>query len=410
MPLRYVAVTLITCVFYASLAHGSAPFHGAKAAGMNTAFTGLADDPAAILYNPAGIAQLDGTQLYGGGTALTLGSTYRNPSGQSVETQFKVFFVPHMFLTHRLHLNSMTVGLGIFAPFGIGGRKWPAGGPTRYSSIESSIGTVAVNPTLAIKLLPSLSIGVGFDYIMARNVADSAVDQSTSGAADARIYIKTKGDGWGYNLGLLYRADNTWSIGAAYRSSITVDQNGSFDMTNIAPAIQPLFGGSTFESPASGKLNFPEQVDLGIAYRPMQCWVLDVDIEWTGWSSFQRAELDLANKVPAAGLTDISVPLNWHDVWAYKIGGDFQVSDHLSLRAGYAFLNTPVPEATLSPANPDGNQHNFSVGIGWREGKWTIDGYYNLGIFVKRNVSNSILSGSYESHAHYLGVSVGWHI
>ena len=404
----YYFLVLAGCIFDMAPTHASAPIHGAKAAGMNTAFTGVADDPSAILHNPAGITQLDGTRIYAGGSVVIPKSTYESPGGDSVDTQFQAFFPPNFYITHGLSHYGMTAGLGVYAPFGIGGRKWPADGLTRYSSIESTLGTVTINPTLAVKLRPDLSVAAGFDYMLAQNDTDTAVDQSALGAADARTKIKTHGDGWGYNLGLFYRPNSAWSAGLAYRSGISVDQKGTLDMNNIAAAAQPLFGGSSFQTAVSGKVDFPEMADIGIAYRPTERWVIDVDAEWTGWSSFQRAQLDLATEVPAAGLTDISVPQDWHDTWGYKIGADFKVSDHLSLRAGYAYFNTAVPAATLTASDPDADQHNVSVGLGWREGRWTIDGYYNLGIFRNRRVTNAILSGRYETYVQYFGTSVGY--
>ena len=401
-------LVLAICVFDMMPAYASAPIHGAKAAGMNTAFTAVADDPSAVLHNPAGITQLDGTRIYAGGSAVIPNSTYHSLGGESVDTQFQAFFPPNFYITHGLSRYGMTAGLGIYAPFGIGGRKWPADGLTRYSSIESTIGTLTINPTLAVEVRPGLSVAAGFDYMLAQNLTDTAIDQSAAGAADARMKIKTHGDGWGYNLGLLYRPGGAWSVGLAYRSGICVDQKGTLDMNNIAPPVQPLFGGSSFQTPVSGKVDFPQMADIGIAYQPTERWVIDVDAEWAGWSSFQRVQLDLATEVPAAGLTDISVPQDWHDTWAYKIGADFQISDRLSLRAGYAFLNTAVPEATLTAANPDAGQHNVSIGLGWREGRWTIDGYYNLGIFKTRHVTNTNLSGRYETYVHYFGTSVGY--
>ena len=37
--------------------------HGARAAAMGTAFVGLADDPSAFAYNPAGLAPAPGTRI-----------------------------------------------------------------------------------------------------------------------------------------------------------------------------------------------------------------------------------------------------------------------------------------------------------------------------------------------------------
>src|SRR5882672_11412239 len=54
---------------------------GAKALGQGNAFAGLADDPSALYFNPAGITQLKGTQLSVGGEALV---AYVNRTGEGV--------------------------------------------------------------------------------------------------------------------------------------------------------------------------------------------------------------------------------------------------------------------------------------------------------------------------------------
>ncbi len=386
------------------------PVHGARAAGMNTAFTAVADDPSAILHNPAGITRLEGTAIYGGGSALFPVSRYRSPAGESVETRAQVFFPPHLFLTHSLQRSRVTVGVGVYAPFGVGGRLWPDDGPTRYSAIESYIATQAVNPALAVILTPALSLAAGIDYVRAKNFSDTAVDQSMVGAGDARLEMEADGDGWGYNLGLMWQAPAGFSLGLTYRSEVRVDQKGHLKLRDIATPLQGLFGGPDFRTAARGSIDLPASANLGIAWRPGGQWVIDLDVEWTGWSSFQEAGIDLAQEVPPAGLTDITIPQDWRDVWAYKLGADCRVSERISLRAGYAFLNTPVPEATLTPAHPDADQHNVSLGFGWHYGPWIIDGYYNYGRFMQREVDNTLLFGTYDNTIHYLGLSLGyWH-
>jgi long-subunit fatty acid transport protein len=78
------------------------------------------------------------------------------------------------------------------------------------------------------------------------------------------------------------------------------------------------------------------------------------------------------------------------------------------LRAGYAFIQGVVPEHTLGPENPDVDQHNLSIGAGWQNDRITLDGFYNLGLFDNQQVSNSLLSGSYDTEIHYFGISCGY--
>jgi hypothetical protein len=60
------------CLFLTSpnTVFGGFPFHGAKAAGMGATFVAVADDPSAITFNPGGLTQLEGTNLYGGITSI----------------------------------------------------------------------------------------------------------------------------------------------------------------------------------------------------------------------------------------------------------------------------------------------------------------------------------------------------
>jgi len=63
---------------------------GAAASGKGNAFTGEANDPSAIFYNPAGITQLPGTQFMIGTSIVKLDSTFRSstssPTGSNSGT------------------------------------------------------------------------------------------------------------------------------------------------------------------------------------------------------------------------------------------------------------------------------------------------------------------------------------
>jgi long-chain fatty acid transport protein len=397
---------------FACLAPGfcfaGAPVLGAKAAGMGTAFVAVADDPSAIAYNPAGLAGFRGTHIYGGATAVIPSSKYESPSGDSEESEFQVFFPPHLYVSSDLHSEDLAVGLGIFSPFGIGGLKWSDTGLTRYASTESLIATLAVNPAVAYRVSPSLSVGFGVFYMYGLNSAERMVNQSAVGAGDARYRLEADGGGFGFNLGLLVTPCEALSLGFAYRSRTNVDQSGTVKVRNIAPALQPLFGGSRFKTDVETTLHFPEDATAGVAFRPTERLTLTADVEWVNWSRFSRYDLDFEHEVPAAGFTDVSIPLDWHDSWLFKAGGEYKINPSYALRFGYAYVTTPVPEHTLSPDNPNADQHNLCIGFGYASNGLVVDAFYNPDFFVGRKVHNSILSGKYESFAQYVGLSVGY--
>lgn len=390
-----------------ALAAAGGPVHGAKGSAMGTAFVAVADDPSAIAFNPAGLTQQTGTNIYGGPTLVIPSTSYENSSGQKENTAGQVFFPPSLYAASDLGTKELRLGLGIFSPFGIGGRKWSSEGLTRYSSVKSQIATLSINPTLAYQALPVLSIGFGVNYMLSKNEAQKMLDQSMMGAGDGTIKMKGSGHGWGCNAGVMFIPDDKLSLGLAWRSRVKVTSTGNMTVSNIAPALQPLFGGAEFSTGISSPATFPDIISLGAAWRPLKELTLALDFEQIRWSSFKNAELTLLNKVPAAGFSDSSTALDWRDIWTIKAGAEYKVNDRLALRGGYAYVATPVPDHTLDAGNPDSTQHNFSLGFGYRRSSMTLDFFYMAGFYTDRTVSNSLLSGKYGNFVHYTGLSIG---
>lgn len=398
-------LSLVVIIPTASQAGG--PIHGAKAAAMGTAFVAVADDPSAILHNPAGLASLKGTNLYGGGTAVFLSSEFKSPEGGHERTSFQVFLPPHFYVSSDLGTNSLVLGLGLYSPFGIGGRKWSETGLTRFASTEGTIGTVSANPTVVWRVIPQVAVAAGVDILYAFNRMVRMVDQSLLGAGDGRLSFKGDGLGWGYNFGLLVFPGGKVSFGFAYRDGIRVKQKGTLAFERIAPPLQPAFGGGVFRTDASMVVHFPEIFSWGVAFRPNARLTLAADVEWVRWSSFDQTMLNLKRQVPPARFSNIPLDFRWEDSWQIKFGGEYKVNEKLSLRAGYAFVETQVPGLTLNPGNPDSDQHNITVGFGYKIRKWEVDAFYIAGFFHDRRINNAILSGTYQSFAHYTGFSIG---
>ena len=379
------------------------PVHGAKAAAMGTAFDAVADDPSAILFNPAGLTQIKGSAAYFGVTALKPSTTYTAPLGASETTESQIFYPFHLYAASAMETENLVFGVGLYSPFGIGGRKWSTTGPTRYASTESTIATFSVNPTVAWRVSSRISVAAGADYMRSDMKMQKMIDQSALGAGDAETAIKADGAGWGYNAGVLLFPTEDLRIGLAYRSRITVKYSGTMTIDGLSPL---LLGTSQFSSPVSSTSVFPDIYSLGIAYKPTERLVLDADVEVVRWSSFKHADLDIKQEAPPF-ITDSSTPLDWKDSWQYKLGLEYRMSERHFLRCGYAYIKNPVPEQTLEPGNPDADQHAFSIGTGYQHAPFWLDWFYSYNVYKKRSVQNNILSGEYESKAQYLGVSGG---
>jgi long-chain fatty acid transport protein len=228
------------------------------------------------------------------------------------------------------------------------------------------------------------------------------------GAADAKLSLEADGGGWRYNFGAIVFPEEKFSLGFAYRSGTKVDQSGTITVDGIAPGLQPLFGGSRFKTAVDTTIDFPDIVSFGIAYRPTRKLTFAVDCEWVGWSSFDKQELDLRDEVPQAGFSDSSTPLDWKDSWLFKAGAQYSVNDKLALRGGYVFVESPVPDHTLTPAAPESDQHDFAIGFGYKMTKAVLDFFYMAAFFEDNKVDNNVLIGEYENFVHYIGFSWGY--
>ncbi len=166
------------------------------------------------------------------------------------------------------------------------------------------------NPVVAWRVLPTLSIAFGVDYLWAYNHAEQKVDQSMLQATDGTSEFTADGGGWGWNVGMLWQVHPQFNIGAAYRSGITVDLSGDIKLKDIAPVLQPLFGGSKINSHAHTSLDFPDIATLGVAWYPNNRWTVTVEGEWIGWSSFKSQTITVDEPVANAGFDTVKLICN----------------------------------------------------------------------------------------------------
>ncbi|MGH9442990.1 MAG: OmpP1/FadL family transporter, partial [Thermoanaerobaculia bacterium] len=99
---------------------------GAKATGMGLAFAGIADDPSAIFYNPAGIAWQEHFSGQGGFAVLgrfqgdfTGADPYPGVGQNGSIDNTQQFLVPNLYLVVPLTAD-LNFGLAVDAPYGLG--------------------------------------------------------------------------------------------------------------------------------------------------------------------------------------------------------------------------------------------------------------------------------------------------
>src|SRR5690348_3706679 len=276
------------------------------ASARGEAFAATADNASAIYYNPAGITQLEGNNVRGGlyGIYLNPGFTPTNgaPNGGTYHSSYDLAAVPQLFYAYTPRNSPLSLGLGVYAPYG-GNIDWPQNTGFRAVAINGSLKYFRINPVIALKLAPNLSIGGGVmvDY------GKIDLEQGLSAAPQPPNFYRFIGDGWtvGYNLGALWQPIDQISIGATFRSATQFTMDGHTEFEKFSSGI-PF---TTL--PAHADFTFPLTAVVGISYRPTSKWNLEFDADYTDWRSFDRTTIYQQSTPPPGGPQNPVVTLDW---------------------------------------------------------------------------------------------------
>jgi long-chain fatty acid transport protein len=143
-------------------------------------------------------------------------------------------------------------------------------------------------------------------------------------------------------------------------------------------------------------------VSGGISFRPTPNWNLEVDVDWTDWSTVKNAVIDQVG----------TLPLNWESSFFYEFGVTRQLGGGYYLSAGYFYSEASTPDQYYTPLVPDTNLHVGSLGLGYKGQHWTAALAGQLIGGAYRNVESTInpaVNGQYRLFTPTLSFSVGYH-
>ena len=395
---------------------------GSKAMGMAGAFTAQADDPSAMFHNAAGIAFQNKRAFSLGGTLVTGQADFTGAppfpgNGVTEKTEDLQEVVPHFYWVEPIN-DSLTFGLGLNAPFGLS-VEWAdkEDFTGRFISTRSALTSVDLNPTIGWKASDNFAIGLG---VIARFSEVELMNHQTTMFPGVPVPIEfaeadlqsDRETGFGFNLGLLHKYNNSFHWGFQYRSRMDVDYTGNLTLTQILTGIPPVDAGLGAlipfgeAIPVKTAIEFPDIASLGLGFATSANSWLELDINWTGWSTFDQ----LVVAIDSPLFDDLVLTQDWDDAWQYRIGFRFNTSESSQWRFGYIYDETPQPERTAGPVLPDANRNDFTFGYGFTGGKFTFDLALMYVKFDDRTVTESevFYFGSYNQDAWLLGATFGF--
>ncbi len=394
--------------------------------GRAHAMVASVNDAAAVYYNPAAMLEV-GKYAAKVGVQFVAPTVQYEGQGTSMETSNETFTIPHLYVVHQYEDKGLAVGFGVFTNFGLG-TTWSNDGPFRYIATDTELKTKTLNLNVAKKFGDKFSFAVGVDYMSSDVRYDSMFPFGffIPGSADGYTVLKGTGDGWGYNLALLFKPTKQIKIGMSYRSEIKTELTGDMEVLNFPSGLQPLLAlkgmrGDDYKTSQSVNIDYPEIFVVGISFQPNDRLTLEFDIDYTGWSSYNEINIKASDSVVTpTGATIVPAQTvrktNWNNVTAYRFGVSYKATEQLALNTGYYFDPTPIPEDTLDPRLPGNDRNLFAPGAGYKAtDNFTIDVAYSYIWTATRSVDNNVganvlssVDGDYKNTTHIFGVSVGY--
>lgn len=409
LDLKSICLTL-TVLSIAASAMGEGfrnPTIGTFGLGRSGGRIAQVDDASAVQQNPANLVDITNVEAQLTPSVVYISAKFQSATvpGESASTQNPWKLLPNLFVSAPLKNDKFAIGLGITTPFGLG-NEWntgssafaqPTGILTYYAPHSSQLTTINFNPTVAVKLTDKIRLGVGLDVMW----SDLEFKQYLSPQVP-NLEAHAEGDGVGYggNLGITWDVTAHQQIAVTYRSTMTVDYSGSTKFSSFAGVPSASFG---------SQIKFPNIISAGYGIDLTDTVRLETDFEWIQFSQFKNLPVNVGPNY--LSVPSQSIPQNWKNTFTAGFGGDWKFADQWTLRAGYQYFESPVPDSTFSPTIPDANQNVITLGIGWKSRHHSLEAAYGLDFYNDRQISNDqnpAFNGKYTFTVHLFSLAYSY--
>ncbi|MFQ5805732.1 MAG: OmpP1/FadL family transporter [Phycisphaerae bacterium] len=377
------------------------------------------DNLSVILDNPAGLANIpEHERLDFGFDLLFTDLDYTDPLNNA-DGEVLPFPLPQFAYSKRAGSGRFTYGVGIFAPAGFGAHydlRHALYGKREYSSLGALL---KILPAAAYRVDDRLSLGATFGLAISHVQLEKPFNLQTGLLAGLPAMLDLKATGFAptWSVGMQYKLGEQTTVGLAFRSETRFRLKGDAKVDVSGIGVPPLKASYDTEI----DLVWPRSLGAGIAHRLNERHRVSADVVWFDWShAFDRLDLKLTdgsnplfNLILGPKVRD-TLPLDWHDSVAFRVGYEFFRTSHDVFRAGYAYHDNPIPAATLFPNLAGTLEHAASIGYGHKWERWRLDVAYQYSWGPTQHVSRSrMIGGDYDhssvkAQAHWFFASLSY--
>jgi long-subunit fatty acid transport protein len=415
---------------------------GARALGQGGAFTAIADDATAAVWNPAGLSQLERPEISIVGTYLATEQRF----GDTEFVEGNGIAASYDFAGDGRESRSDLNFLSVTYPMVVSGRNlvvslnyhqrydfhqrvkfstattidaFPPGEGQQDFDFHAEGGIGVLSPAVAVEVTPRLSLGVAVNLLRNEFFGGDAYTQDLRFTHESRLdlglpppigtnsgaYTKHTAidfSGTSATLGAMWR---TWQHGASalvlaavVETQFTADE----DRTIRAKTYDRLQDGipqpdTSEETKSHLKIDFPLSATVGAALRLSDSTTLAVDLGWTQWSEWVQEDQGTGERTRPIGGAPADTDVD--DLFTARLGVEHvlaQAAGKVPLRAGVFY----DPRPSL------GNEqsiYGFSLGSGFATPRFSVDAAYQYRTgddLSGRNLNGNLSATSFEVEEH----------
>jgi len=374
---------------------------------LSAAYVANAHGADSSYYNPANmvfnknISQIEGDLTYIGLSEIDYKDS-RAPFFNG-KTKQENILAPNLYYTSKDY-NNFRYGMSLTVPGGLS-KRWDSAYQKLFAK-EFTLKIVEFNPSIAYKINDYFSIGAGARAIYSEGIVKSdgmAITKlnkslpTPNPALNKPVIRDMEADTieYGYNVAMSFKPDCYSTLSATYRSNVDLNHEGNAKLYLSGTKLYD--GGASVEVPLPAVLALATSYDFGST-------VVELGWDKTFWSEYKDLDFEFKDNVPLAlSAFDKSVPRNWNDTNAFRIGLTHQLNEKLTLMGGFAYDESPVDDKYLGFELPDSDAKLYSGGF-----RYSYSDALSFGASVlydqkdERSVTNDSVAGEFTDASAFL--------
>lgn len=326
-----------------------------SAAGLGRAYAGeaaIADTAAVLARNPAAMTRFKHAQISGVVSVIDPDiniidhNVANSGNSQIAKDVAPTNIVPASYYIQPINDNT-AIGLALFSNYGVT-TDYPDNMDKGLISGKTALATINLNPNIAYRISPQLSIGGGISLVY----GTAEFDRHLGNGLDLHaINMKGTSWAWGWNIGALYERDQNNRFGLSYRSQVNLNFDGDF-----TDYLGSITGKSNNTVAANLTLPLPAIAEFSGFHQLNKQWAISYSLQWTQYNKFKEIK---ATSSHCDSGTCFLKKENYKDTYRWAVGTTYTMNQQWTLRYGFA-IDQKAGQATLSI--PDTDRYWYSAG------------------------------------------------